>query len=317
MGYNIIFYDTETTGLSVKNDRIVEIAMLNSHIKENRYATRSGKYHCKTINAFETYINTTIPSSKEATAVHGITKKDICTYEEFPAYAHDIITICNNSDYLCSYNGKRFDDLILENELIRSGNEMPTILSIDLIIIMRIVYPSLVSYKLSYVLKILNIKGENKHRAMDDVLCVKSLYLHLLEICKTDAKGLLDLQNKITKNNGKRWNTCDENALEEMYVKHYEEKVHPIKSSYKMRLHLGRSQMSILMKLSKIIDKKHALFETLGNYIQKSFINKIYKYFQIKGQTILEICDKTGISEYNITQYLKKCNKLGFSTREL
>ena len=60
----IVFFDLETTGISIVKDRIVEISVLKVY--------PNGKEEQRTIR-----VNPEMPISAEASAVHGITDEDV------------------------------------------------------------------------------------------------------------------------------------------------------------------------------------------------------------------------------------------------
>ena len=71
---DIVFYDTETTGLSVTKDCIIELGMKRVTIRKYP-RTRSNHDHfiCKTTEVIDTMIKTDRQIPQEATNVHGIT----------------------------------------------------------------------------------------------------------------------------------------------------------------------------------------------------------------------------------------------------
>jgi len=60
----IVFFDLETTGVDITNDRIVEISLLK--------ILPSGKEEIKTMR-----VNPGMPIPKQATDIHGITDEDV------------------------------------------------------------------------------------------------------------------------------------------------------------------------------------------------------------------------------------------------
>lgn len=103
----LVFFDLETTGLSIANDRIVEI----SYYK----VFPNGNAEGKTLR-----INPQIPIPPEATAVHGITNEDVKDCPTFKEVVNDIIEVLRDSD-LAGYNSNYYDIPLLEEELLRAG----------------------------------------------------------------------------------------------------------------------------------------------------------------------------------------------------
>lgn len=104
----LVVFDLETTGLSVANDRIVEISFLkieSPSLVQKKWTER---------------INPCRPISAEAYAVHGITDdevKDKPTFKEMSASFHQFLQGCD----LAGFNCLRFDVPMLAEEFIRSG----------------------------------------------------------------------------------------------------------------------------------------------------------------------------------------------------
>ena len=99
--------DTETTGVSVEQDRIIEIAVLR--IIPDTEPLR----HLWLINP-------TIPIPPDATAVHGITDADVAKCDTFKAIAPYLHQILHEQD-LAGYNLRKFDVPILQAEFARVG----------------------------------------------------------------------------------------------------------------------------------------------------------------------------------------------------
>jgi len=103
----IIFFDLETTGVNVVNDRIVEIGTLKVSI--------DGSTEIKNIR-----INPTIPIPKEVTAIHGISDDDIKNCPTFVQIANSLNQYFQNCD-LAGYNSNKFDIPLLVEEFLRAG----------------------------------------------------------------------------------------------------------------------------------------------------------------------------------------------------
>lgn len=105
----IVFFDLETTGLSIGKDRIIEIAMLkvNPDGTTQEYVKR---------------VNPEIPISKEAEQVHGITEADLIFAPKFTEIADEILRFLDNCD-LAGYNCNKFDLPLLVEELLRAGKK--------------------------------------------------------------------------------------------------------------------------------------------------------------------------------------------------
>ncbi|HEX9826898.1 MAG TPA: 3'-5' exonuclease, partial [Flavobacteriaceae bacterium] len=102
----ICFFDLETTGVNITNDRIVEIAILKVH--------PDGKEESKTW-----LINPEMPIPKEVTAIHGISDADVADQPTFKQLAKEIHNMIKDSD-LGGFNSNRFDIPLLAEEMLRA-----------------------------------------------------------------------------------------------------------------------------------------------------------------------------------------------------
>lgn len=103
----LIFFDLETTGLSITNDRIIEICLIK--IKpDGEQLTRTE------------LINPGIPIPSESIAIHRITDEDVKDKPFFKDLAHDLHQFIGNAD-LAGYNSLKFDVPILVEEFFRVG----------------------------------------------------------------------------------------------------------------------------------------------------------------------------------------------------
>jgi len=102
--------DLETTGVSITQDRIVEISIIKIH--------PDGKQEIKTRR-----MNPGMPIPPEATAVHGISNEDVVNEPSFKELANGIKQFLENCD-LCGFNSNKFDFPILTEEFLRAGLEV-------------------------------------------------------------------------------------------------------------------------------------------------------------------------------------------------
>jgi DNA polymerase III subunit epsilon len=119
----LVFFDLETTGTDIVNDRIIEISLVKI-FPDGR----------EEVNTFR--INPGIPIPQGATDVHGITDADVADKPSFSALSEILLGILSNSD-LCGYNLLKFDFPLLRMEFARNNIEFNT-LDVKLIDPMRI-----------------------------------------------------------------------------------------------------------------------------------------------------------------------------------
>lgn len=105
----LTFFDLETTGTNIVNDRIVEISVVK--------VMPDGKNITKT-----TRLNPTIPIPEEVSLIHGIYDKDIQDAPTFKNIAKSLSKFLEGSD-LAGFNILKFDVPVLVEEFLRAGVE--------------------------------------------------------------------------------------------------------------------------------------------------------------------------------------------------
>lgn len=107
----ILFFDLETTGLSITQDRIVELSFTKI-MPDGERITRTRR------------LNPEIPIPAEASAVHGITDADVKDLSNFKAIASALAEHMKDCD-LAGFNILGFDLPMLAEEFHRAGVEPP------------------------------------------------------------------------------------------------------------------------------------------------------------------------------------------------
>jgi DNA polymerase-3 subunit epsilon len=103
----LIFFDIETTGLSISTDRIVELCFVKVYPNGNEEA-QSLRF------------NPQMSISAEATAVTGITNEDVKDCPTFKEKAAELAKIFTGCD-IAGYNSNGFDVPLLVEEFLRVG----------------------------------------------------------------------------------------------------------------------------------------------------------------------------------------------------
>ena len=106
----IAFIDLETTGVSLSNDRIVEIAIIKISPDGSRQVKRK-------------LINPEMPIPKESSDIHGITDDMVKDAVTFKQAGNEIKMFIENCD-MGGYNSNRFDIPILMEEFLRAGMDV-------------------------------------------------------------------------------------------------------------------------------------------------------------------------------------------------
>jgi DNA polymerase III subunit epsilon len=103
----LCFFDLETTGVNITQDRIIEIAVIKM--------MPNGEIQRKT-----NLLNPTIPIPPESTAIHGISDKDIADKPPFKEVAKEYARFLEGAD-LAGFNILKFDIPVLVEEFLRAG----------------------------------------------------------------------------------------------------------------------------------------------------------------------------------------------------
>jgi DNA polymerase-3 subunit epsilon len=108
----LAFFDLETTGTNISQDRIVEIAV----VKIMPGGERKNKY---------TRVNPQIPIPAEASLIHGIWDDDVKDSPTFKQIAAELAQMLEGCD-LAGFNIIKFDVPMLVEEFLRAGVEFET-----------------------------------------------------------------------------------------------------------------------------------------------------------------------------------------------
>ncbi|MFT4782244.1 MAG: DNA polymerase-3 subunit epsilon, partial [Pseudohongiellaceae bacterium] len=169
----ICFFDLETTGINITNDRIVEISILKVHPngKEETYTKR---------------VNPTVPIPPEVTLVHGISDEDIADAPTFKDISKEVYQMIKDCD-LGGFNSNRFDIPVLAEEMLRSevDFDMKNMQSIDV----QTIFHKMEQRTLSAAYKFYCDKNlEDAHSAEADTLAT-------YEVLKAQLDRYAELEN--------------------------------------------------------------------------------------------------------------------------
>jgi len=109
----VVFFDVETTGLSLSEDRIIEISMIKYHPEDVTKMHDTESFYRK-INPDGR------PIAEGAFEKHGLSQENLAEEPKFAEVAQDIFDFIKDCD-LGGYNCKRFDIPILIEEFLRVG----------------------------------------------------------------------------------------------------------------------------------------------------------------------------------------------------
>ena len=151
-------FDVETTGMSARNNRIVEIAAL--HIECDGEISR-----------YESLVNPGCSIPPQAMRVHRITNEMVAQAPSFRDVAFEFLKFVDKST-LVAHNA-RFDLAFLQESLVRCGLAQWKGKTMDSIRIFKQAYSDLPSYSLQNLRKTFQLKdlqaGMQAHRAAADV----------------------------------------------------------------------------------------------------------------------------------------------------
>ncbi len=174
---NIIFYDTETTGLRPGKDRIIEIAAYNSRTEES----------------FVQFVNPGIPIPAESIAISGITDAMVAEAGSFAEVGAQFIQFCGEEAVLIAHNNDAFDQPFIEQEARLSGLTLPSWRYIDSLKWARKFRPDLPKHSLQALRELFGIPANQAHRALDDVKVLHEMFSMLTD--DLSAQQILELMN--------------------------------------------------------------------------------------------------------------------------
>lgn len=177
----IIVYDLETSGLSRKNDRIIEIAAVKFAIGEGYILTEVGTYH--------QYINPGFPLPDKITEITGITDEMLRDMPSEDMVIDDVVEFFDGF-LLSGYNIETFDNKFLNEYYGRLGIPFFTPGSVDCLKMARNLLAKgtdVESHKLSTVGDYFGLKFQ-AHSAIEDArTCGTLLQMFLNEYTRLDA----------------------------------------------------------------------------------------------------------------------------------
>lgn len=161
---DILFFDTETTGLNVWKDRILQIGLIY-------------KGQSKSI-----LINPNIPIPSDASNIHHITDDMVKDCNTFDKIAPSLFKLLQNCSHYAGYNIRKFDLPILQCEMLRCGYEIPDKPIIDVLEQVYLLEPD---KRLTSVYR--RFFGENysgAHDGLADCFATKRVYEFIQEKLK-------------------------------------------------------------------------------------------------------------------------------------
>jgi len=183
--------DVETTGLSARNNRVIEIGIVK--VK-----------NLKVVDKYTTLINPGCDIPYFITQFTGIANRDVANSPRFSDTAEKIEKFIGNS--IISGHNLSFDEAFLRYEFIRNGFEPLTNLNVCTLKLARKVFPNLKSKSLASVSEHLNIKNRDSHRALSDAEATAHILIKLIKILSKEkaidtSQQLIEYESSFTSSN--------------------------------------------------------------------------------------------------------------------
>ncbi len=161
-----VVFDIETTGLSSRHDRIIEIGAVK--VEGGEITER-----------FSSFVNPQVPIPFEIEKLTGISDAMVIGAEtigqvlpKFLAFCEGCILVAHNASFDTGFIAHYASELGLFADF--------TI--VDTVGLARVLLPELHNFKLDTVAKALGVSLENHHRAVDDAGCTAEIYVKFLKI---------------------------------------------------------------------------------------------------------------------------------------
>jgi DNA polymerase III epsilon subunit family exonuclease len=173
----IIFWDFETTGLNPYHDQIIEIAAEDNYGRRFEYLVQleHGKF-----------------LSSKVKEITGITEHMLEDQPLLTVVLDEFLDFIRGADYMVGHNSIRFDCLFLKAAIARYNKnfDLNTIRQLDTMLVYQYYYSGINSFALGSLCKYFNIKHNNAHRALGDVLATKALLERALQTREADVNTM-------------------------------------------------------------------------------------------------------------------------------
>ncbi len=139
-----------------------------------------------------------MPIPKEATAIHNITDAMVATAPNFKQVAEEFMDFCSGDVVLIAHNNDAFDKLFLDAECKRNDLIVPPWSYLDSLKWARKYRPDLPRHSLQHLREVFNIPANQAHRALDDVIVLHKVFMHLIgDLSIEDALSLMQVETNL------------------------------------------------------------------------------------------------------------------------
>lgn len=166
-----IYYDTETTGINIEEDFIIELSAYDPILDKT----------------FDELINPGSPIPPSATAIHHITDEMVANKPPFKEVALKFIEFCEGDSVLIAHNNDRFDKPFLMSEFKRKGVPFPELEFLDSLKWARRYRPDLPKHSLQHLRETYGFPENNAHRALDDVITLQRVFESMIDDLSIDV----------------------------------------------------------------------------------------------------------------------------------
>ncbi|MCH7964898.1 MAG: GIY-YIG nuclease family protein [Bacteroidetes bacterium] len=180
--------DVETTGLSAKTNRIIEIGL----VKLRNY---------KIVDRYETLINPGIYIPSFISQFTGITDEDVADAPFFSDIIEDLKHFIGET--IISGHNLSFDSSFIKYEFLRNGEEPLYNEQVCTLKLARRMFPDLKSKSLTSIIKHLKLRNKSAHRALGDAEVTARALIKMIKQLKKESKvetvdDLLKFQKRST-----------------------------------------------------------------------------------------------------------------------
>lgn len=170
--------DTETTGLDARQARIVQIAVVG---------VRGGTVAAQA--ELDTLVDPGVPIPPEATAIHGISDRDVSGQPRFAEIMPELERAFDGR--LVVGHSLDYDFAILKRECERGGLTWKAPRALDVRALARLVAPTLADHGLDRVCDWLGVENSSRHSAEGDARATAEVFVKLVPLLR--AQGLRTL----------------------------------------------------------------------------------------------------------------------------
>ncbi len=182
---NVVIYDTETTGLDVTKDQIVQL----SAIKINAEG--------EVLETLDTLVEPTVPIDAEAEKTHGFNAEYIRMHGGVSAYkALARFIEFTKGCILVGHNNFAYDKPLVERQLLENGlPQLDIVAEYDTLLLAKQFYPQLENLKLSTLCQQFSVVNECAHNALGDITatgqCLAAMFLDKILPTAMERRSIL------------------------------------------------------------------------------------------------------------------------------